>query len=367
MSLPKLFTKKLIYTISWEDVQIDTKLLGLDQNSSMLTIASAGDHLLNYSLEGVRHIHAVDINPAQLYLVELKKIVISTYDFEVYWSFFGLGKVPDYPHYFEGLLDELTPGARKFWKRKQHLFDPDRKGFYRYGTTGWLSRLLLYSLRRMGVLELINELIYSEDLDSKKILFESLWYKMSQHMAISLWIHPWVLYLGGIPRSQQQSIGPLLPFLKDTLYTILVEQQLSQNPYWRLYWNGYYSLDFAPKHLQKKYFESLKESILRISIGHSSLLYALQHSRSNSFSHVNLLDHQDWLYNNQKRITELRETWSTLNTCTSIKKILFRSSYETVPWIDSLTSKNFTVTQMKRKELKSDQVYSYSSTYLLSR
>ena len=83
MSLPRLFSKKLIYTISWEDVKIDTKLLGLNHSSSMLTIASAGDHLLNYLIEGVRNIHAVDINPTQLHLVELKKLVISKYDFEI--------------------------------------------------------------------------------------------------------------------------------------------------------------------------------------------------------------------------------------------------------------------------------------------
>jgi S-adenosylmethionine:diacylglycerol 3-amino-3-carboxypropyl transferase len=53
MSLPLFFTKKLIYTISWEDVTIDQKLLQLDHTSSILTIASAGDHLFNYALEGV--------------------------------------------------------------------------------------------------------------------------------------------------------------------------------------------------------------------------------------------------------------------------------------------------------------------------
>ena len=76
MSLPLFFTKKLIYTISWEDVTIDQKLLQLDHTSSILTIASAGDHLFNYALEGVSNIHAVDINPIQLHLVELKKLII---------------------------------------------------------------------------------------------------------------------------------------------------------------------------------------------------------------------------------------------------------------------------------------------------
>lgn len=367
MSLPKLFSKKLIYTISWEDVRIDSKLLGLDHSSSILTIASAGDHLLNYSLEGVRNIHAVDINPTQLHLVELKKLVISLYDYEVYWSFFGLGKVPYYQHYFECLLPELTPASRSFWKRKQHLFDPSGKGFYRYGTTGWLSRLLLYSIQRMGVAEIIKKLMHNDNLDFKKTQFKKLWFKMSQHSSISWWIHPWVLYLGGIPQNQQQSIGHLLAFLKDTLYTLLVEQQLSQNPYWRLYWDGCYNSEFAPKHLQKKHFEQLKNSIFQITLNHSSLLHALQNSPSNIYSHVNLLDHQDWLYKSRKSVTELKETWNKLNKYKSIKKILFRSSYETVPWIESLTSKSFIITQMKRKELKTDQVYSYSSTYLLSR
>ena len=97
------------------------------------------------------------------------------------------------------------------------------------------------------------------------------------------------------------------------------------------------------------------------------MLHELQNNPSNTYSHVNLLDHQDWLYKSRKSGTELKETWDSLNKYRTVKKILFRSSYENVPWIDSLTSKSFIITQMKREELKTDQVYSYSSTYLLSR
>ena len=229
---------------------IDQNLLQLDHNSSILTIASAGDHLFNYALEGVSNIHAVDINPIQLHLVELKKHIISAYDFDVFWAFFGVGKVPNYLRYFEDLLPHLTPQAQSFWSRKQHLFNPQGMGFYRYGTTGWLSRLLLFSIRSMGVEKSITEFIHTEDIQIRQGLFEPLWDKMTQHWSLALWVHPWVLYLGGIPMSQQQSIGPLLPFLKDTLYTLLVEQKLSENPYWRLYWDGCYDPSFAPRYLQ---------------------------------------------------------------------------------------------------------------------
>ncbi len=367
MSLPLLFSKKLIYTISWEDVTIDQQLLKLDHNSYILTIASAGDHLLNYVLEGVTHIHAVDTNPVQLYLVELKKLIISAYDFDVFWAFFGVGKVANYHWYFESLLPHLTPAARSFWSRKQHLFNPEGRGFYRYGTTGWLSRLLLFSIRRMGVEKSMTTLIHTEDIEIRQGLFEPLWNKMIQHWSIAWWIHPWALYLGGIPTSQQQSIGPLLPFLKHTLYTLLVEQQLSENPYWRLYWDGCYNPSFAPKHLQSNNFQRLKECISYISLGHSSLLDSLKNNCSTSYTHVNLLDHQDWLYNNSKGFAELKETWNRLNELPLVTKILFRSSYETAPWIDQLVSRNFRVNQMKRNELRNDRVYSYSSTYLISR
>ena len=86
-----------------------------------------------------------------------------------------------------------------------------------------------------------------------------------------------------------------------------------------------------------------------------------------SYTHVNLLDYQDWLYNNTKGFIELRDTWDRLNELPSVTKILFRSSYETAPWIDELVSKKFMVNQMKRNELGEDCVYSYSSTYLINR
>jgi len=167
--------------------------------------------------------------------------------------------------------------------------------------------------------------------------------------------------------SQQESIGPLLPFLKDTLYTLLVQQNLSENPYWRLYWDGCYDPSFAPRHLQLHNFLRLKECVNHISLGHSSLLDSLSNNGSMSYTHVNLLDHQDWLYNNTKGFIELKKTWDRLNVLPSVTKILFRSSYETAPWIDALVSKKFMVNQMKRNELREDRVYSYSSTYLINR
>jgi hypothetical protein len=79
------------------------------------------------------------------------------------------------------------------------------------------------------------------------------------------------------------------------------------------------------------------------------------------------LDHQDWLFNNTKGFIELNETWDRLNELPSVTKILFRSSYETAPWVDELVSKKFMVNQMKRNELREDRVFSYSSTYLITR
>jgi len=91
MSLPKLFQKKLIYNISWEDYDLDIRLLRMDSNSRLLTIASAGDHLLNYLSTDVSFIHGVDINPAQIALVELKQILLKHMDYQVWWELFGEG------------------------------------------------------------------------------------------------------------------------------------------------------------------------------------------------------------------------------------------------------------------------------------
>lgn len=61
--LPKhrQFKDEYLYSFTWEDAKVDTRLLKINEDDVILAITSAGDNILQYALERPKRIHAVDL------------------------------------------------------------------------------------------------------------------------------------------------------------------------------------------------------------------------------------------------------------------------------------------------------------------
>src|SRR4249920_4057920 len=83
---------KLIFTQNWEDPHIDERVLNIKDNDTIFTITSGCCNTLGFLRYNPEAIHCVDINPAQNYLMELKKSAFKTLDYNELRDFFGLRK-----------------------------------------------------------------------------------------------------------------------------------------------------------------------------------------------------------------------------------------------------------------------------------
>ena len=90
-----LYSKNLIYNTCWEDPCLDRAALNLGEDDTVLVITSAGCNTLDYALLGPQHIYAVDMNPRQNALVELKLAGIHHLDFDTFFAMFGRGHLPE--------------------------------------------------------------------------------------------------------------------------------------------------------------------------------------------------------------------------------------------------------------------------------
>jgi hypothetical protein len=57
----KFLNSEYIYNVSWEDPRLDMRVLNVNEDDHVLTIASAGDNVLDYLIEGAR-VTGVDFN-----------------------------------------------------------------------------------------------------------------------------------------------------------------------------------------------------------------------------------------------------------------------------------------------------------------
>ena len=89
-----LYRRSLIYNQCWEDPALDYQALDLDEDSEVLVITSAGCNALNYLVQGVRSVHAVDANPLQTAVLELKLAAARHLDWPEFFQLFGEGRHP---------------------------------------------------------------------------------------------------------------------------------------------------------------------------------------------------------------------------------------------------------------------------------
>jgi len=88
----KLVFKGLVFNQVWEDPEVDKKGWNINRDDIIVTITSAGCNVLNYLIEAPKLIYALDINPIQNFLLELKISAIKNLDYEAFWEFFGEAK-----------------------------------------------------------------------------------------------------------------------------------------------------------------------------------------------------------------------------------------------------------------------------------
>jgi len=94
-------------------------MLVLQSDSRVVMITSAGCNALDYLLDDPAEIHAIDMNPRQKALLELKMAVIQHGDYDELFNMLGNGLRPGFEHFLPQL--HLPAYARRFWREKKVL------------------------------------------------------------------------------------------------------------------------------------------------------------------------------------------------------------------------------------------------------
>ncbi len=105
-----IYSRALVYNACWEDPAVDRRALALGPSDTVLVITSAGCNALDYALAGAGRVHAVDANPRQTALLELKLAGIRTLEFG---DFFDMGHMRESG---QAKLANLIKGAMRTFR-----------------------------------------------------------------------------------------------------------------------------------------------------------------------------------------------------------------------------------------------------------
>jgi S-adenosylmethionine-diacylglycerol 3-amino-3-carboxypropyl transferase len=336
--------RNLIYNTCWEDPALDRVALNLGPGERVLVITSAGCNALDYLLAGAGEVNAVDVNPLQNALLELKRAAVLALDYDSFFNLFGRGCDPQARQmYGDALRRHLSPRARAYWDRHISFFLGKgwRQSFYYRGTSGLLAKLVLVNARVLHRLrDPIQGLLEARTVEEQRAVYESrirdrIWTRwlrwfLSRSVTLSLL---------GVPGPQRDQItaqypGGVAQFIRDAVETVVTELPFATNYFWRVYFQGFYTRTCCPEYLRPANFERLRALLPRLQIHMATVTDFLRRAEP-GLSRFVLLDHMDWMscHNPQGLVDE----WNAiLARARPGARVIYRSAGLRVTYLDHL-------------------------------
>lgn len=329
-----LYARSLVYNTCWEDPAVDRQALKLGPDDTVMVITSAGCNALDYALDGPARIHAVDANPRQNALLELKIAAIRRLEFDDFFAIFGDGYHPNFQAIYRTTLrSELSDFARDWWDKHVNWFTSPLGSFYYHGLSGLVARgFRAYFKVRPNLASDVQNLFAAKNLGTQRKIYD-------ERIAPALWTPTmkWVLgrqltmSLLGVPHPQRRLIQDqhqdgIAGFIREALEYVLKELPIANNYFWRVYLNGRYTRDCCPEYLKPENFQRLKSGLVDRIKTHSCTVTEFLHDTNKPISCFILLDHMDWMSSYYP--AALVEEWNAiLGRARAGARILLRSAH----------------------------------------
>jgi S-adenosylmethionine-diacylglycerol 3-amino-3-carboxypropyl transferase len=338
-----LYSRSLVYNSCWEDPAVDRAALNLSPEDTLLVITSAGCNVLDYALTGPRRIHAVDANPRQTALLELKLAGIRRLEFDDFFSAFGSGSHKRFRAlYTQALRDQLSPFARAYWDKRTDWFADARGSFYFYGLSGAAARLFhAYMKVRPRFAASVAELLEARSLEDQRLVYDTrvspLMWKPEVNWTLSRQI---TMSMLGVPHPQrkqvqEQHVQGVAGFVRESLEYVFRQLPVWTNYFWTLYVRGRYTETCCPEYLKADNFQALKQGLVDRVLPHTCTLTQFLYATEERISKYVLLDHMDWMSSYYPQALE--EEWSAiLDRATPDARIIFRSAHAAPAYLDRI-------------------------------
>ncbi|KAJ5332964.1 3-amino-3-carboxypropyl transferase [Penicillium brevicompactum] len=391
------FKDDYIYTFTWEDSQADDQLLKLTSDDVVLAITSAGDNILSYALRSPAKIHAVDLNPSQNHLLELKMASYTALSYEDFWMLFGEGKHPNFRNLLlTNLSPHLSSRAFQFWLDRCHIFSTSsRYGLYDTGGSRHGIRAFRWISYLFGFHGAVQKFLKAKALDEQRHIWQqrirpALLSNLVCRLIVSQERFLWSAL--GVPKHQLTMIendyveslpsgGPtkadcktrsraIWRYMVSTLDPVVENTQISlNNPYYHICMAGTFSRQCHPEYLSREAHANLSQpdALDGIQIHTDEIDEVLSHMDSNRLTVAVLMDSMDWFDSNgvaaAAQITKLNRTLKMGG------RVLLRSSALRPWYVDIFEAHGFSCkcTGSRTDGACIDRVNMYASCWLCTK
>jgi|694.fasta_scaffold00216_34 S-adenosylmethionine-diacylglycerol 3-amino-3-carboxypropyl transferase len=292
----------LVYNTCWEDPRLDRQALELTSQDHVLVITSAGCNALDYCLAGAGQVHAVDMNPRQNSLLELKLAAIRSLDYEDFFHLFGRGHLSSMGKIYQDRLRPLlTPWAQQYWDKHHSFFANPKRSFYFRGTSGAFARGINSYIDKVArIRPQTQALLAAGSLEEQQEIYRRIkpriWTK-GMRFAMR---RDTTLSLLGVPKAQRRQIdtqypGGIAQFVEDSMDAVFAKLPIHDNYFWRVYITGSYTPQCCPEYLKPESYQKLRGGDWQKVAIHTNSVQGFLDQHDGKLSRFVLLDHMDWL------------------------------------------------------------------------
>ena len=375
---PPMFPPTFLYNMSWEDPRPDEEVLQINDSDVVLTLTSGGDNTLDIAIQGAAEVYSVDMNPAQSYLLELKKTCIQHLEYDDVWKLFGEGKHSDAKRILEEEVGPfMSQGCQEFWYSHLYYF---KDSLYFHGAMGKVIWWVAFFLRLIGMAGWVQKLTTAETLEEQRKVVDSSWL-VTLMKTLPLFIlrvvnrivlNPAVLWWGmGVPYNQWKLITgdgrSMTEYAYATVHGIAYETHIKTKNYFYLAClTGKYTHECCPRFLTKEGFNELKAG--KVENVHVHTTAFLDQLTARMYTKIILMDHCDWM--DEKLIKTYSEALAK-----HVKpggRIIWRSASLNPPYVQAFVKAGFDVRCIARhtdgkKPICIDNVNMYASFWVAQR
>lgn len=292
------FSRMFVYNILFEDAEIDEKFLGMNEESTVLSITGAGCGVAGMVSRHPRQIDAVDINKHHLALTALK--VQAARNLQSHSDFYDLcarGRSPTPERTVRRLTEDLPRWMQRYWKLHYRRFN---KPYQTHGLTG---KVMTELRKRVGTdADWLREMATRSTADRLKVVDD--WFvPVLNQPHVKAFLNSPVQLLGlGVNFEQRDRIletegTDLMGFFVTHLKRVAVTD-LMRN------WFAWYVLvgqfnhdqeDGVPPYLRRDRHARSLEAPTTVRWHHTNLFEVMRQAGPRTWSHYTLCDAPDWM------------------------------------------------------------------------
>ncbi len=284
---PPASSAEIRYAQCWEDADVLLEALRVPRDGTCLSIASGGDNSFSLLTTGARRVVAIDLNPAQLACVELRRAAYRELEHPEFIEFMGSESSCRAEGYYRRCRPLLPRDAREFWDRKPQLI---RAGV---GSSGKFEKL--FTLFRKQLLPFVHprkrvdQLLEPRDRDARERFFDKQWNTKLWKLLFRAYCSRRILGRGRYPGAFRYVDGAVSERILKRVRHAVVELEPWKNPYLRWILTGRHD-GALPHALRKENFDRIRENLDALEVVPGALEQYLSNGTPGEINAFNLSD-----------------------------------------------------------------------------